>query len=54
MVAMGLMGSLLAKRVDHPTDGFTLASALSSYLRHRAICGDQIQRLIGMISTPAH
>ncbi len=42
------------KLVDTVSNAFTLASALRSYLRYRATCGDQVQGLLGAISSPAH
>jgi integrase/recombinase XerC len=42
------------KLVNTVSNAFTLASALRSYLRYRATCGDQIQGLLGAISSPAH
>ncbi|NDP40792.1 MAG: tyrosine-type recombinase/integrase [Rhodoferax sp.] len=42
------------KLVDTVSNAFTLASALRSYLRYRSTCGDQIQGLLGAISSPAH
>lgn len=42
------------KLVDTVSNAFTLASALRSYLRYRATCGDQVQGLFGAISSPAH
>ena len=42
------------KLVDTVSNAFTLASALRSYLRYRSTCGDQIQGLLGAMSSPAH
>ena len=42
------------KLVDTVSNAHTLASALRCYLRYRSTCGDQVQRLLGVISSPAH
>lgn len=42
------------KLVDTVSNASALASALRSYLRYRATCGDQVQGLLGVISSPIH
>lgn len=42
------------KLVDTVSNASTLASALRSYLRYRATCGDQVQGLLGVIFSPTH
>ena len=36
------------------SNAITIASALRAYLRYRASCGDAVQPLLGVISSPAH
>ena len=47
----------LAKQLDAlrtPSNALQLASALRSYFRYRATCGDQVDKLTAVISSPAH
>ena len=36
------------------SNALTIASALRAYLRYRASCGDAVQPLLAVISSPAH
>lgn len=36
------------------SNAVTLCSGLRAYLRYRVTCGDQVQRLLGVIASPAH
>jgi len=47
----------LANQLDAlrtPSNASQLASALRSYFRYRAACGDQVDKLTAVISSPAH
>ena len=47
----------LANQLDAlrtPSNALQLASALRSYFRYRATCGDQVDKLTAVISSPAH
>ena len=47
----------LANQLDAlrtPSNALQLASALRSYFRYRATCGDQVDKLTAAVSSPAH
>jgi len=42
------------KSLSTTSNAITIASALRAYLRYRASCGDAVQPLLAVISSPAH